>query len=162
MLAALERGIPRLEAGDTTPVPTFVQGVDFLRGFADHCHHHKEEQILFPALAERGVPVEGGPIGVMLSEHETGRGYIRAMAEAIERHDRGEPKALQDLAAAARGYTQLLRAHIQKEDQVLFQMANQALTAEEQQAMAEEFDRVEEEVMGVGTHERYHKMLDTL
>lgn len=162
MLAALERGIPRLEAGDHSPIPTFEQGVDFLRGFADRCHHHKEEQILFPALAEKGVPVDGGPIGCMLDEHVQGRAYIQAMATAIERHGGGDPGALRDLAAAARGYTQLLRAHIQKEDMVLFRVADQVLGDEAQRAMAGEFDRVEEEVMGVGTHERYHRMLDTL
>jgi hemerythrin-like domain-containing protein len=143
-------------------VPVFVQGVDFLRGFADRCHHHKEEQLLFPALAEKGVPTEGGPIAVMLHEHDQGRAHIRAMGAALERYQAGDRKAVQDLAAAATGYTQLLRAHIWKEDNVLFQMANQALSAEEQQALAAEFDRVELEVMGAGTHERYHQMLDSL
>ena len=162
MLTALEREIPRLEAGDATPLPVFVQGVDFLRGFADRCHHHKEEQHLFPTLAAKGVPVEGGPIGVMLQEHDQGRAYIRAMGAAIERYQAGEQAALKDLAAAARGYTQLLRQHIWKEDNVLFPIANQALSADEQQTLSETFERVEVEVMGVGTHERYHRMLDSL
>ena len=162
MLTALEREIPKLEAGDATPVPVFAQGVDFLRGFADRCHHYKEEQHLFPLLASKGLPVEGGPIGVMLREHDEGRAYIRAMDEAIKRYQAGDQRALRDLASAARSYTQLLRAHIQKEDTVLFQLANQALTADEQQTLAETFDRVEVEVMGIGTHERYHRMLDTL
>ncbi len=162
MLAALEREVPKLEAGDGTPLPVFVQGVDFLRGFADRCHHHKEEQLLFPTLASKGVPTEGGPIAVMLGEHEQGRGYIRAMGAAIERYEAGDRGALKDLAAAARGYVELLRAHIWKEDNVLFQIANQALTTEEQQSLAEDFERVEVEVMGVGTHERYHQMLDSL
>ncbi len=163
MLAVLERGIPRLLAGDATPVPEFAQGVDFLRGFADRCHHHKEEQHLFPLLASKGLPVDGGPIGVMLHEHDEGRAYIRAMDEAIQRYQAGgDQQALRDLASAAGGYTRLLRAHIQKEDNVLFQLANQALTPAEQQELVETFDRVEVEVMGVGTHERYHRMLDTL
>lgn len=162
MLAALERDVPKLEAGDASVVPVFVQGVDFLRGFADRCHHHKEEQHLFPALKAKGVPVEGGPIAVMLQEHDQGRAYIRAMGAAIARYQAGEQAALKDLAAAASGYVQLLRAHIWKEDNVLFQIADQALGAEEQQSLAETFDRVEVEVMGVGTHERYHKMLDSL
>lgn len=162
MLSAMERALPRLEAGDAAPVPVFVQGVDFLRHFADQCHHHKEEKVLFPLLAQKGVPVEGGPVGVMLHEHEQGRSYIRGMDEAIHRFQTGEASALKDLATAARGYIDLLRAHIQKEDNVLFQIANRLLTSEEQRNLIETFDRVEAEVMGPGTHERYHQMLDKL
>ena len=162
MLAALERDLGRLEAGDAAPVPLFAQGVDFLRNFADGCHHHKEEKLLFPALAAHGVPVEGGPIGVMLHEHDLGRGHIRAMADALPRAEAGDAAALRDLATAARAYIQLLRDHIQKEDQVLFQMADRTLSADEQERMAVEFDRVEDEVIGPGVHERYHQMLDQL
>ncbi len=162
MLAAMEAKLPRLEAGDGSVVPLFEQGVDFLRNFADHCHHHKEELLLFPKLAERGVPNQGGPIGVMLGEHETGRAEIRAMDAAIGRYRAGENGALADLAGAARRYIALLRQHIAKEDQVLFQMADQVLSADDQAQLAAGFDRVEQDVMGPGTHERYHRMLDSL
>jgi hypothetical protein len=83
MLAAMERNLGKLESGDPAAVRLFEQGVDFLRGFADKCHHHKEEQQLFPALAAHGIPVEGGPVGVMLHEHEAGRERIREMAIAL-------------------------------------------------------------------------------
>lgn len=162
MLTALEQSAPKLEAGDGSVVALYEQGVDFLRNFADSCHHHKEEKLLFPALAAKGVPVDGGPIGVMLDEHVRGRAFIRAMADSIAAYKSGDAAALKSLASAALGYSQLLRAHIYKEDNVLFQMAGQVLSSEEQTKMAEEFDRVESEVMGVGTHERYHAMLDSL
>ena len=162
MLAAMEARLSQLDAGDGSVVPVFEQGVDFLRNFADHCHHHKEEQLLFPKLVERGVPNQGGPIGVMLGEHESGRAEIRAMDEAIRRYQVGDRGALADLASAARRYTALLRQHIAKEDQVLFRMADQVLSPDEQAQLVTDFDRVEQEVMGPGTHERYHKMLDTL
>ena len=162
MLAAMERNLGKLESGDTSPVPMFADGVDFLRNFADKCHHHKEEKLLFPALAARGIPVEGGPVGVMLHEHDLGRGYIKAMSDALPGAEKGNRAALRDLASAARAYIQLLRDHIHKEDNILFQMANRALSEDEQQKMAGEFDQVEEEVIGPGVHERYHKMLDEL
>jgi hemerythrin-like domain-containing protein len=162
MLAAMERNLGRLESGDETAVPTFAQGVDFLRNFADRCHHHKEEKLLFPALAARGVPVEGGPVGVMLHEHDLGRGHIRAMADALPKAEAGDRAAMRDLATAARAYIQLLRDHIHKEDNILFEMANRVLSADEQEQMAREFDRIEDEVIGAGVHERYHQMLDQL
>jgi hemerythrin-like domain-containing protein len=48
--------------------------LDFLREFADKCHHGKEEGILFPAMIAVGIPDRGGPIGVMMAEHIQGRG----------------------------------------------------------------------------------------
>jgi hemerythrin-like domain-containing protein len=65
----------------------FRQGVDFVRNFADRCHHAKEEENLFPRMEARGVPRDGGPIGVMLFEHEEGRAYVRAIAGAIDDYE---------------------------------------------------------------------------
>lgn len=162
MLSLLEARIPALEAGDPSPVPDVARGVDFLKNFADGCHHYKEEKLLFPALAAKGLPTQGGPIAVMLHEHDEGRAFIRAMLGALPDAGSGDRAALTALASAARGYCVLLRAHIQKEDSVLFQIANQKLSEAEQDKLATEFERVESEVMGEGTHERYHKMLDDL
>lgn len=161
MLSAMERAIPKLETGDTAPVPMFAQGVDFLRGFADRCHHYKEENHLFPLLELKGVAVGGSPIGELLGEHEQGRALIRAMDEAVKRVEAGDKAALKDLASSASGYCQLLRAHISKED-ALLKSADTSLAPSEQDSLAETFERVEVEIMGVGTHERYHHMLDSL
>jgi hemerythrin-like domain-containing protein len=162
MLSAMEREAPRLEAGDGSVVAMFESGVDFLRNFADRCHHHKEEQLLFPALEARGVAREGGPIGVLLDDHVKGRAEIRAMDSAISRYRDGDATALRDLAAASRRYVDLLRQHILEEDEVLFVAADRLLSPEEKLRLVAEFDRVEEEVIGAGTHERYHRMLDSL
>ena len=79
VLDALER---LAKAAETSALAEWEKAIDFARNFADKCHHLKEENLLFPALEERGIPREGGPIGMMLAEHEEGRGYVRAMAAA--------------------------------------------------------------------------------
>src|SRR3989304_9983207 len=55
----------------------------FTETFAEP-HHHKEEQVLFPALEKKGIPNEGGPIGVMLSEHEAKRGFVKELRKAVK------------------------------------------------------------------------------
>ena len=84
MLAIVEAAGKRLEAGGDVLADLYLNAVDFFQGFTDGCHHAKEEEKLFPAMEKRGVPREGGPIGVMLAEHEQGRAYVRAMAEAAK------------------------------------------------------------------------------
>lgn len=59
------------------------KALDFFSRFADKCHHCKEEQVLFPAMEEHGIPRDGGPIGVMLVDHEQGRSYVRSMVAAL-------------------------------------------------------------------------------
>ena len=57
--------------------------IDFLRTFADKCHHGKEEIALFPALVLSGIPQDNGPIGVMLHEHNVGRGYVNGLIAGV-------------------------------------------------------------------------------
>lgn len=59
----------RLQSGKEVELSDLDRIVEFIRVFADSCHHGKEEELLFPAMAESGIPVEGCPIGVMLAEH---------------------------------------------------------------------------------------------
>lgn len=162
MLRALSREAGRLEAGERVDPAIIEQGIDFLRNFADQCHHTKEEKELFPALEKAGVPVEGGPIGVMLADHEQGRDYIRAMAQALDAYKLGDSAAAAQLAGSIRGYVELLTAHIWKEDNVLFAMADRVLPPAVQEQLVASFDRIESEQIGPGVHERYHQMLDEL
>lgn len=103
-----------------------VEGcVSFIRLFADACHHGQEEDLLFPELQARGLPRETGPIAVMLQEHELGRSYARQMAASLPGARTGDADARTTLEHAARGYVDLIRGHIEKEDHVLFSMADQ-------------------------------------
>jgi hemerythrin-like domain-containing protein len=129
--------------------------LDFARHFADQCHHLKEEKILFPAMEEHGIPNEGGPIGMMLIEHEEGRSYVRSMFAAIARLDANEQAARESLLASARAYIRLLREHIQKEDQILFRIADDVIPAEEQKQLLRAFEEHEVGEMGAGIHEKY-------
>ncbi|GAB4528213.1 MAG: hemerythrin domain-containing protein [Anaerolineae bacterium] len=155
VLDALETAIQSLEGGGSIPADFFIGVTDFIKGFADGCHHKKEEDVLFRAMAAHGVPVEGGPIGAMLAEHEQGRLYTRGMREAARRLKTGDGAARADIIRNARGYVALLRQHIAKENGVLFPMADQAIPQTEHEAVAASFDRVEHEETGPGVHEKY-------
>lgn len=162
MLAIVEAATRRLEAGGDVPADVYLKAVDFFRGFTDGCHHAKEEEKLFPALEQRGLPRSGGPIGVMLAEHEQGRAHVRVMAEAAASYAEGDRSATAKLIQSGRGYVTLLRQHIGKEDGVLFPMADQMLSDTEQARLEEEFEVIERERTGPGEHERYHRVLDEL
>jgi hemerythrin-like domain-containing protein len=155
VLASLEAAAKRLEEGQAVRVGFFLDTADFVKGFADNCHHKKEEGVLFKALVDRGMPQDGGPVGVMLMEHEQGRGYTRAMRQAAQRLAAGEDAARGELIRNARSYTALLRQHIAKEEGILFSLADEFIPPSEHAKIVEGFEHVEHEDTGEGVHEKY-------
>lgn len=162
VITALEQGAAQLENGQPVRPGFFIQASDFIKGFADGCHHAKEEGVLFKSLAANGMAVDGGPVGMMLAEHEQGRVYTRGMRKAAEALQSGDSSASKDVVMNARGYADLLRQHIQKEDNVLFPAADQFIPAAEQDEVMEGFEKVEHEETGAGVHEKYLAMAESL
>jgi hemerythrin-like domain-containing protein len=109
-------------------------------------------------MEAHGIPSEGGPVGMMLMEHEEGRSYVRAMLAAISLIEAKNEAAQESLLGAAQAYCRLLREHIQKEDEVLFRMADEVISAEEQKKVSAAFAQHEAEEMGAGAHEKYLKI----
>jgi len=123
----LEEILEREHATGSMDFDGVADCVAFVRLYADALHHGQEEDLLFPALETTGMSHDTGPIAVMLHEHEQGRAYARAMADALPAARAGDELALRRLVHSAHGYVALIRAHILKEDHVLFEMADQAI-----------------------------------
>jgi hemerythrin-like domain-containing protein len=136
------------------------QIVGFLRTFADKCHHGKEEDALFPAMVAAGLPQKSGPIAVMLNDHVLGRNYINAIETAVKNYRAGQSD--QPIADGLLNYVDLLRAHILKEESILFPMADRMMSEETQDQISGRFELIEEEVIGHGIHEQYHELLEQL
>ena len=134
LLQVVARHVARDDGGASSDAKTLL---GFFREFADRSHHAKEESFLFPRLMKAGMPVEGGPLGVMLFEHDQGRALVANMSESL---DRGDGPAFQRYAE---GYSQLLVEHIEKEDKVLFVMTESALTEQDDADLVSDFNAIE-------------------
>jgi hemerythrin-like domain-containing protein len=161
-LAVLDAMAARLAGVGSVAAPDVEQLLEFFVVFADRCHHAKEEGILFPALEAAGMPKDGGPIGVMLDEHEAGRGLVGRLRQDAAAAAAGDAHARRRFTEAAHEYVALLEAHIAKENRVLFPGADGMLTDADDRAITAAFQRHEELEMGPGTHERFHRMLDDM
>lgn len=162
MLRALNGMCLRLNEGKTVVQADLDAAVDFIKTFADHCHHGKEEDLLFPAMGEAGFPREGGPVAVMLMEHEQGRSFVKSLCEALDRVRSGESAALKDVARSAASYASLLSGHIGKEDDILYPMAMDAIPGARWTVLKTEFDRIESERMGPKKRADYLKRVERL
>jgi hemerythrin-like domain-containing protein len=162
MLDALDQTSLQLRGGAPVQPSTMEGLLEFFQLFADRCHRGKEEDLLFPLLERRGIPRERGPIGVMLSEHDQGRDLIQKMKAAAAEYEKEPHAAAKRWSEAATVYSQLLREHIMKENNILFRMAEEMLTSEEQTSLAADFEKAEIDKMGAGTHERLHARMGQL
>ena len=151
-LGLVEVAAARQSGGRALPDGWWEGLLEWLRAFADRNHHAKEEEYLFPALAQGGVPEAGGPVGVMLEEHTEGRALIRAMAE-----DQGDRRM-----EAARHYVHLLRDHIDKENGVLLPLTEAVLDSQAQLLVARGFEKVEAEQGLAASIEHAEAVVDRL
>ncbi len=114
----------------------------FFRLFADACHHGKEEDLLFPAMVEGGMPSDEGPIAVMMYEHTVGRAFVARMAAALPDARNGDRAANAEVREAANGFIELIVAHIGKEDNVLFNIADGMVVGPECKDLCARYDEV--------------------
>jgi hemerythrin-like domain-containing protein len=135
--------------------------VEIIRNFADGLHHAKEENQFFPYLSKRGFSLVQGPVGVMLHEHVQGREYVKGMAENIALFKAGNERALGEIYSNMSGYADLLYNHIQKENNILFRMADRALSDDDHQLLLREFSAAES-VYPSGSREEYIKRINDL
>lgn len=142
-------------------VPTWALALDFVSKFADDLHHGKEEEVLFPELARRGLPRDSGPIACMLHDHTQGRDLRRAMSEVLPMLG-SDPNCEVRLRENALEYVRLLRFHIQKEDQVLFPLAGTLVDDEGQRTLYHRFAEVIARHGGAAAVARFGAVADEL
>jgi PAS domain S-box-containing protein len=132
-----------------------TKSLDFFETFMDKCHNMKEEKVLFPKLEQRGIPKEGGPIGVMLLEHQKEREFLKAIKESLDENDS------QSVLEHSKGFAELVKDHIWKEDNTLYPMGKKVLNEGDAQKLVTGFDGIERD-LGKGVHERYHELAENL
>lgn len=158
MIDLLEASIGLLGNGKFRDWDFYLDAVDFIRNYADRFHHAKEEDILFKALVDNGMPAENSPVAAMLMAHDQGRSYVLGMEEAASKAKAGELGQAPVIAENARGYIDLLRDHIDKEDTILYPLAERVLPGAMRPAMVEGYAMAEAKALGVEEH--YRQMVE--
>lgn len=136
--------------------------IDFIQNFADKYHHMKEEDELFVEMNNHGIPVNGGPIGVMLHEHNLGRAFVKQTLEAIALYKSGDLLAIDAIRESLRGYGDLLKNHIYKENNILYPMAEKALPLNILEKMCESFELKNSSTINNEYYDKYLRMANEL
>ncbi len=158
MIALVEKNTALLEQGKFRNWQFYLDAVDFIRNYADRFHHAKEEDVLFAELIKNGMPEKQSPIEAMHMEHDQGRAHVRAMEEAAQKALEGETGQTAIIAEHARGYAALLRGHIEKEDDILYPLAERILPEDVRSRMLAAYDQAEAKTQGL--EEKYRKLVE--
>lgn len=127
------------------------KAIKFIREYADEYHHAKEEGVYFKWLCEKNPMFnEDGPVQVMLSEHEQGRELVENAITALEKFKKGDLDSETILKSNLLSFISLLIAHIDKEDHILYPMADDIDQIGDEDGdiiMLPEFERLEAEYL---------------
>ncbi len=140
--------------------PCFIDtAVDFIRTYADRCHHGKEEEILFRELAKKRLSQEHRRImNELIEEHKMGRNNVKKLKAAKESYVRGEEAALKDIISNMEILTQFYPRHIEKEDKHFFLPCMDYLTPKERDKMLEEMGEFDKGMI----HEKYTQVVESI
>ena len=157
MLAVARRELERFSR-EKYLEPEFIRElVDFIRMYADRCHHGKEEDILFRELGKKELSEEHrATTDELVREHQWARGQTRELEEATERYASGDEEALVTVLARLNALTEFYPKHIAKEDKRYFLPVMRYFSEEEKQAMLQEGFAFDQSLI----HEKYRKVVE--
>lgn len=128
---------------------------DFFSNFVDKCHHAKEERFYFPAAKfYDGTTIEN-LIAELANEHNYGRTLLQEVAYMLKQKQTADPALVADRLER---YAEMIRAHIGKENKILYHQADLSLPLAEKAGMMEGFARIEKQELGEGFHDKYHAL----
>lgn len=161
-LDALEQFAHRLERGDEFDAGDLARFVGFFQRYADRFHHAKEEDHLFKRMGDAGFPADGGPVAVMLVEHDQGRTLVKKLNKAAGWSAPLSEGKRSKLANDMLAFADLLRGHIFKEDQMLYPMAMNALPDSDMAEMEQVFAEIRAEAEQSGELTELERTADEL
>jgi hemerythrin-like domain-containing protein len=139
---------------------TFIDvAVDFIRVYADRCHHGKEEGVLFRELSGKQMsPQQSEMMRDLINEHVYARKTTANLDEAKERYLKGNEDARNDVWKLLNDLVEFYPKHIEKEDKRFFYPSMDYFSPQEQDTMLNEFRDFDRKII----HEHYTKVLDEL
>jgi len=133
--------------------------VDFIKTYADHCHHGKEEKILFRELLKKDLSEDHREImDELIKEHIIGRETTGKLVEANKRYSKGDMKALPIIIECMSLLVDFYPNHIEKEDKRFFLPVMSYFTPEEKESMLKEGYLFDQTLI----HEKYKEVVNLL
>ena len=157
-MAALKTNLEKLDDGSQDLQQT-KRALDFLLEFGDKIHNQKEETLLFPLMHDRGIPAEGGPLGVMLMEHEAERTLLQEMLMQVDSVAEMSDEDRMAFKGNGLDYLTIRAEHIWKENDILYPMARNVMQEGDAENMLAGFEKINTDIYGPGAWDKFLAMV---
>jgi hemerythrin-like domain-containing protein len=140
--------------------PAFIDtATDFIRTYADRCHHGKEEDILFRRLSAKDLDAQlARSMADLIEDHVRARAMTRRLVEANRRYAAGDTATLREIESAVQELVEFYPVHIEKEDRHFFRPCLEYFTEAEKAEILRDFDAFDRALI----HEKYRTIVEDL
>ncbi len=157
-MAVLKESLENIDQAVKNPLK-MQRAIDFLYEFGDKIHNRKEEDHLFPLMQKRGIPSAGGPIGVMLMEHEAERSLLVSMSGQLSSLAGAPAETRSGFRDKGLEYLKIRAEHIWKENDILYPMARQVLQEGDNEDLLARFTTINTETYGPDAVAKFQQMV---
>jgi hemerythrin-like domain-containing protein len=157
MVAVLDRQRAAIAGGSPPDNELLDAATDFMRMYADRCHHGKEEELLFAKLQTKSMsPDMVAAMDRLIADHVRSRELVGRVRELNERSKNGDRTVGNELTAVLGEIAKLYPDHIAREDKEFFPLAMRYLSKEESEAMLRQFADFDQKLI----HEKYRAVVE--
>lgn len=159
MIAVMDKSIKKFEKENKADIRLIDTAIDFIRVYADKCHHGKEEHILFRDLKKKKISPDLDKIlNELIAEHVTGRLFLGRLAEETGKYSNGDGNALIGIIENSKFLIDFYPRHIEKEDKHFFIPCMQYFSQAEQDKMLAEMWEFDRKMI----HQKYNDVVSSL
>ncbi len=157
MIGLIDLEIGNISKTNIVNISFIESAIDFIKTYADRCHHGKEEDILFRRLKEKDISSAHEKIlEELVNEHVYARENTRILVDAKNKYLNGDGDALSTITTQLGKYVELYPRHIAKEDKNFFIPCMEYFTKKEQDDMLDEFWEFDKKLI----HEKYRNVVE--
>jgi len=157
MIGLLEKELQSIKLKEKADLAFIDSAIDFIKTYADRCHHGKEEDILFVRLAKKEISGTHNKImKELIDEHKYGRKLTNDLLETKEKYASGFTSSIFDIIEIMKKLVDFYPRHIEKEDKHFFIPVMDYFTRKEQDEMLDKFWEFDRNMI----HERYRKIVE--
>jgi hemerythrin-like domain-containing protein len=131
--------------------------VDFMKTYADKCHHGKEEDIFFYELAKKNLSPELKNImDELIQEHGISRVNVKELSAEKESYIKGDKNSLNKIFEPMKVILELYPKHIEKEDRCFFLPSMKYFSDAEKDEMLKKFFEFDKNII----HDKYKNLVE--
>jgi hemerythrin-like domain-containing protein len=157
MIKLIDLEINNIAKTSNANIPFIDTAIDFIKTYADRCHHGKEEDILFRELKNKDIsPMHKKILEELTQEHIYARENTKTLIDVKNKYSSGNKDMVSTISTQLNKLVEFYPEHIAKEDKSFFIPCMQYFTSKEQDDMLNKFWEFDKKLI----HEKYRKIIE--